>query len=347
MSLQLSLTDGTALTTTAGLPKNYRGAILQGATAYHTIASFGNIVVQEFRTPQLHIARMLVSWKKPERIRCEYKYPCPVFFSRAMGSNSMCEVIKGAGDMYLEKEQFALLTGTRWAGLMISEKPGEHHFTNFTWNADFVITLMSDDANFNKLSQRFVFDLPERLTITGRDLNDQMNSLIAEILHLDLGTSTDSTMLEQLMIKYIRLVFRELKEGESVKRKMKEADWHNINKAKKLIDYNLDTPFTIPDLSVKVGINEYKLKKLFPKVAGYTVEEYRKYKLLCLAARKIVQQPDASIKMFSEGAGYTTLSNFTRAFSKMGCTPGELRADTWDVSKFESYSIPQNERGND
>ncbi len=341
MSLHFSLTDGTPLTSIAGLPKNYTGAILNGAHTSHVLHSHGSIVIQEFTTRQCTIRKMQVTWQKPIRIKCEHNYLAPVIFCRATDNKSICEVIKGAGDMYQQKQQFSVVSGSKWSGLLISEKPGDHYFTDFTWNADFVSTLLSDDPYYNKLSQQIQFDLPERLTPAARDLSDQMHNVIAKLLALNYSEGESVPVYDELMSRLIKLIFYEMKECESVKKKMKEADWHNINKAKKLIDYNLNTQFTTPELSIKVGVNEYKLKKLFPKVAGYSVEEYRRYKLLCKAAKNIVQQPDASIKMFSEEAGYDTVSTFTRAFKKMGCTPGELREDTWDLQKLERIISPE------
>lgn len=237
--------------------------------------------------------------------------------------------------MYQHKKQFSLLSGTKWSGVLTSEKAGDHHFTDFTWNANFLSSLLSDDAYYNKLSTQIQYNLPERLTPVARDLNDQMTNAINKLLQLQYEDPGTLAQFEDLMSKLIRLLFWELKECESVKKKMKEVDWHNVNKAKKLIDYNLSTQFTTPELSAKVGVNEHKLKKLFPQVAGYSVEEYRKYRLFCKAAKSIVQQRDESIKTFSAEAGYDSVSTFTRAFKKMGCTPGELREDTWDLQKLE------------
>lgn len=341
MSLQFSLTDGTPLTTTPGFPDSFTGTKLPGATASHIIDSFGHIVLEETATPQMTLSKMLVHWKKSVRIKCQYNYLSPVLFSRAMSNNSMCEVVKGAGDVYLQKNQFSVLTGRKWSGLIISEKSGEHHFTNFAWNADFVNSILKEDAYFNRLSQTFQFELPERLTTTNRDLTDQMKGLLDKLVKVEFGEPSGQVQFEELMTKYLKLLFHDLKVGESVRRKMTETDWFNINKAKKMIDYNLDTQFTTTELSIKVGVNEYKLKKLFPKIAGYPIEEYRKYRLLVKTARKIVQNPDSSIKMFSEESGYESLATFSRAFRRMGCTPGELREETWDLKKLENYIVPQ------
>jgi AraC-like DNA-binding protein len=341
MSLQFSLTDGTPLSSIPGFPDNYNGIRIAGATARHVIDSFGHIVMQEFETRQMSFSQMLVHWKKPVRIKCEYTHLTPVLFCRAMNNNSMCELIKGAGEIYLKKNQLCALTGRKWSGLIISEKPGEHHFTHLTWNIDAINRILRNDPYYAKISQNFQYALPERLSTTHQESSDQLTGVLDKLIATNFEESQGRIQFDELMSRYLKLVFQDLKEGESVKKKMRESDWFNINKAKKIIDYNLNTQFTTSELSVKIGVNEYKLKKLFPKVAGYPVEEYRKYRLLVKTAKRIVQNPDLAIKMFSDESGYTSLATFTRAFSRMGCTPGELRGDTWDVTKFENYIVSQ------
>jgi AraC-like DNA-binding protein len=337
MSLTFSLTNDEPLNLASGLPNNYTGTILQGADTSHAITSFGHIIVQEFSTSNFNFSKLTVRWKKPVRIKCQYHYDSPVFFSRTMLNNSLGEVVKGIGDIYLQSQQFSALTGIKWSGLILSEKAGEHHFVHFTWNLDFINLVLAGETYFDKAGRYFHNGLPERLTTTGRDLNDQISSVLRKLMALDFNAAEAKSNFDDLMTRYLKLVVHELKECGSVKRKMREADWFNINKAKKLIDYNLQTQFTTTELSRRVGVNEFKLKKLFPKVAGFTIEEYRKYRLLAIAAKKIVQYPDAAIKMFSQESGYTSVSTFTRAFNRMGCTPGELREETWDVKRLEKF----------
>ena len=63
---------------------------------------------------------------------------------------------------------------------------------------------------------------------------------------------------------------------------------------------------------------------------------YRRYKLFIVAARKIVGDPHEPLKAISNDAGYTSVATFIRAFRSLcHCTPGELRDDTWDVTKVK------------
>lgn len=75
---------------------------------------------------------------------------------------------------------------------------------------------------------------------------------------------------------------------------MRPTDWHTVHAARELIDANLLAHLTIPNISAKVGMNEYKLKKLFPQVVGKNIDQYRKYQFCIRAGKRILEQRDDS-----------------------------------------------------
>lgn len=347
MSLHFFLKSGEPLVLKPGFPENYTASIINGANASHVISAFGRIVLQEFKTRHMSMYYISVLWEKPKGIKCQYNYTYPVIFSCAMLKNSMSELIKGAGDVYLKTDQFTVLTGKKWSGLVISDKAGEHHFINFAWNADFLNRVITDDTFFKNAVQGFNYGLVSRLTTVPGGTNGIMSNIIEELMGLEYTINSRTHLFHELMIKYLKLMFSELKDCSSLRKKMTETDWYNVNKAKNIIEGNPRKRFTTREMSMMTGVNEQKLKKLFRIVTGHPLEEYRKYLLLVKAARNIIQYPDTSIKLYAVEAGYTSLSTFTRAFGRLGCTPGELREDTWDLSKVDYYFIPENENDGD
>ena len=131
---------------------------------------------------------------------------------------------------------------------------------------------------------------------------------------------------------------------ESKKRKMKEVEWFTVHVAKQMIENNLDKQFTTAEVSRTIGINEFKLKQLFPKITGYSLDEYRKYKLFGRVGRNIIQKSDVPLKSFYNEAGYTNYSNFSKAFHKQcSCTPSELRVADWDLGSLPNYNVEDDE----
>jgi AraC-like DNA-binding protein len=330
-----SLTSGKALPFQPGLPPGYPGPVLQGSSCSYMMADFADIVVQEIGHELVTLKKILVHWKKPERLLCQYNYS-PGIFSRVALNHSLHEYLKGAGEVYLKKEQFSVLQGSKWMGVLSAEKPGEHHFIDIAWNKEFrdnpaKFTLPPEPSDHHN-----GYEFVERLTGAPQSLTPGMLHFLQRLHDLDFS---DAHYIKEQMTKYYQWMAEEVRTQRSVKKHLKETDWENISRARQLIDLNLDKHFTIPEISAIVGVNDYKLKKLFPKVTGFKIDEYRKYQLCVKAGKKIMRYRDEPLKSFCTEAGYTNLTNFIRGFRKLCCCkPGELREESWDVKGLSNHS---------
>jgi AraC-like DNA-binding protein len=341
MSLRFSSINGDALPFIQGLPRHYSGTIVKGASASHIVSSFGSIVVQEYSTGQMSMCHVSITWIQPERLICHYHYP-PVLFSRVLLNNSLYEVIKGAGRFFIESEQFNVLTGSEWTGLMISERPGTHEFVNLAWSADLLNNAWSDFSIFNNKVQHFYRGLPDRVTGRIADITYQMKRTLEELAQVDLQKANDHSFNE-LMLKYLQALLRELRDPQSVKDAMSEVTRHLMMQAKQLIDENPFKRLSTPEISRKIGTNEFKLKKFFKILTGFNVDEYRKQQLFTILAKKMIQHPAEAIKNISAEAGYPSVTNLIRAFRNvLCCTPKEIRQATWDLSKLNDLLLPEN-----
>jgi AraC-like DNA-binding protein len=335
MTLALAHTNGDVLPLKPGLPASYNGAVMHGANASHVRASFGQVVVQEYNTDLVNIRKLSVIWKKPERLVCRYNYP-PGIFSRVLLNTNLHEYLKGAGGVYLKREEFSLLAGSRWMGLLIGERPGEYHCVDMHWSAALAHAVSSDPVMAGLLNS-ICDGVCDRIMGAAPAVNTEMAGLLASLQRLNFGIVKAGKLLHRDMKRYLALLLREIKEQLSLKAKMKESEWNTLVEAKQLIASS-DRHYTTPELSVTIGMNEQKLKKLFPMVTGFKVDEYRKYLLHMKTAKKIMQMPEEPMKTFFEEAGYTSLTTFIRGFRRICyCTPGELRSDAWDLS-----GMPQN-----
>lgn len=106
--MTFSLTSGEVLPFQPGLPASYHGAVLYGASSPYSQSRFGYIVIQELRTENVTLRKIMVHWNKPQRIMCHYNFSNGIF-TRIVLNNSLHEYIKGAREIYLKKEQFSTL----------------------------------------------------------------------------------------------------------------------------------------------------------------------------------------------------------------------------------------------
>jgi AraC-like DNA-binding protein len=66
----------------------------------------------------------------------------------------------------------------------------------------------------------------------------------------------------------------------------------------------------------------------FKRYTGYSLIDYTNAKRIRLAAKLLLNAPNASISDIAIRVGFNNMSNFNRAFRKyIGCTPSEYLAD--------------------
>ncbi|MEO8584023.1 MAG: AraC family transcriptional regulator, partial [Flavitalea sp.] len=285
------------------------------------------------------IRKNVVEWKTPEKILCHYDYP-PGLFTRATLHNSLDEYIKGAGEVHLDKEQFFTLAGSDWKSVLVAQHPGDYEFIDACWSASFLQELLKSDPSLTGSVDQICHGCPERIIMLSGALNNTIIQMLSELQQNDFSAAAINDRLHVQMKKYLSLITKPPGASDKIRKDIKPADWQHTIKAKELIDANPDKHFTIPEISKIVGLNEFKLKKIFRKLTGFSIDEYRKYILCTRAAKKIIQEPDKPLKHFAEMAGYNGLTNFVRGFRKLCyCTPGELRMERWDFTEITRRGI--------
>ena len=105
---------------------------------------------------------------------------------------------------------------------------------------------------------------------------------------------------------------------------LKKDDVEKILMAKYLIESDLQKPSSLLELSRKVGINDYKLKKGFKELTGYTVFGYL-YKIRMEQAYHYLSHQKKAVNEVSFLVGYKNAQHFIVAFKKLyKILPGSL-----------------------
>jgi AraC-like DNA-binding protein len=105
---------------------------------------------------------------------------------------------------------------------------------------------------------------------------------------------------------------------------LKKDDIEKILMAKRLVEYDLQNPNSLMELSRKVGINDYKLKRGFKELTGYTVFGYL-YKIRMEKAHYFLSKEKKTVNEVSFLVGYKNAQHFITAFKKQyNILPGSL-----------------------
>ena len=104
-----------------------------------------------------------------------------------------------------------------------------------------------------------------------------------------------------------------------------DYDIECIEKAKELIDANLDTHFNLEFIAIKVALGKTKLTRGFRKYYGMGLYSYLRKQRMILAA-ELLAETGKTIKQVASAAGFKYPSNFTKTFTAYhGVTPGKYR----------------------
>lgn len=239
---------------------------------------------------------------------------------------------------------------------LVGEKKGEyklfHHYIYFTpENADVEIYFQKETSyknldiyvskdyfhqlagsnttlqNFiNKIDQNKAASLfPEGLPIT-----PQMMSILLEIKKCNLEGFYRDYFIKSKILNLLFLIFEFTKstQNETVTKSrlsINTYEVHQLMEVKKFIEDNLKSFYTIEQLSIKFGINEFKLKNGFKELFGDGVFHYAS-KLRMKEALYLLKNSDFSIKEIAYHLGYASPSSFSVAFkNELGMGPSYYR----------------------
>lgn len=105
----------------------------------------------------------------------------------------------------------------------------------------------------------------------------------------------------------------------------KPLEKSKLLKAKEILLNLLTDPPTIPELSLKVGMNQCYLKKGFKELFGTTIHDFVQQQRM-LKAKFLLTSTDYSVAEVADRIGFSSTSNFSAAFKKyMGIMPSLLQ----------------------
>ena len=130
----------------------------------------------------------------------------------------------------------------------------------------------------------------------------------------------ESKVMELLLLQFSHLTSKKTKRPTL----LLTSDIEAIHYVKKILDSSLEhTP--IPELALKVGINQTKLKAGFKELFGKTIFEYLTY-IRMNKANELLKNTEFTIGEIAEKVGYKHSQHFSTAFQRnFGFTPSQFR----------------------
>ncbi len=164
--------------------------------------------------------------------------------------------------------------------------------------------------------------------------------ILSEIL-----TDKRQGLLKRLFLesKILELITLQLESSISLKAEPTSQTDHLIKKlylVQHLINTDLSIQYSIHQLSLLVGVNDFTLKKEFKRVFGKTIFEYA-ISLRMNKAKQLLLHSNKPIYEISEIVGYKNATHFTAAFKKVtGTTPKLFRNNTTGFKGIGNKKAP-------
>jgi AraC-like DNA-binding protein len=125
------------------------------------------------------------------------------------------------------------------------------------------------------------------------------------------------------ILELVWLFFREV--GRSPKDDVLETDRRAVLDAQNILEENLETPPSLPELAAEVGMSLTKFKKVFSLVSGMPAFSYLR-KARMERAMYLIRKNEMNITEVAYEVGYSSLSQFSRAFGEhFGIRPSQAR----------------------
>jgi AraC family transcriptional regulator len=106
-----------------------------------------------------------------------------------------------------------------------------------------------------------------------------------------------------------------------------------VERALRFIGEHLDRPMSVAEVARAARLSEFHLHRVFHTAVGESIGRFITRRRLEIAALRLAYEPDRSITDIALSSGYSSSSNFSKAFSAFfGCSPTRVREPSLDLA---------------
>jgi AraC family transcriptional activator of pyochelin receptor len=165
------------------------------------------------------------------------------------------------------------------------------------------------------------------LSTANTSMTPEMITLIRDMLFNQYTGELRTLYLRNKISELLLLSFSRMAPGSAnaTEIRLHQYDIDKIREAREYLLQNMEHPLTVIELSHKVGINDFKLKKGFKQLYGVTIFDFL-LEARMEKARTLLTETDTPIHEIAFATGYKNVSSFTAAFKKrMGFPPSAMK----------------------
>jgi AraC-like DNA-binding protein len=164
---------------------------------------------------------------------------------------------------------------------------------------------------------------------TSKSISPKLHILIEDIIQCNYTGAIKKAFLESKVVEVLSHLFTIINEEENtiINEDLSQSDYLKIVTVENILKTKFKEKHTLASIAAQVGLNEFKLKKLFKVVFNTTVFQYLT-EVRMEYAKQLILEKDFPICSVSEELGYKNPQHFTVAFKKaFGYLPSKLKKD--------------------
>jgi len=150
-----------------------------------------------------------------------------------------------------------------------------------------------------------------------------MQSIVDSLFHIQYEGKTRMMFFRSQITTLLSHFFGQLALLKT--EKIKTGEREKLNQARDILLNNIDNPPSLNEISKKIGLNIFKLKKEFKAFFGVPVFKYLQNERLSLA-HQLIRDQESTVQEAAWHVGYDSLSSFSNAFEKkFGYRPSQIK----------------------
>ncbi|NML21139.1 helix-turn-helix transcriptional regulator [Pseudoflavitalea sp. G-6-1-2] len=325
--MDVKLTSGTqeAIAFTTEIPASYHHLQLPGARRLLGKADFGTILFSEIATPWFTIWHQHYIVEKPGTL--EATFTARVLDLHVVMRGHVRYQLEEIGNFKMQEGQLNMVCAPFLSARAFMEDVKEYTTLTVHFNRTYLDVYAPYFPALQQLLEHY--DAGEAAVLSGANtsLTPEMITIIRDLLHNDYSGEVRELYLRNKVSELLLLSFTRIapSSANASEIRLHQYDIDKIREAREYLLLNMEHPLTVIELSHKVGINDFKLKKGFKQLYGVTIFDFL-LEARMEKARTLLTETDTPIHEIAFATGYKNVSSFTAAFKKrMGFPPSAMK----------------------
>jgi AraC-like DNA-binding protein len=202
----------------------------------------------------------------------------------------------------------------------------DYHTFDIHFSLDFLEGLAPSSGALSQFLEKVYKKQASTISDIDRFLTPEMVRVVNQILHCDFREGLNRFYIDCKVKELFVMVLDHVSDEHSlIPIKLSEYDIEKLYEVKGILLADFEEKLTLTQISRKIGLNEYKLKKGFKYLFGSTVFGYR-HAIRMEKARQIILETKLPFADIAYMTGFEHPENFQKAFKKFfGYSAAKLR----------------------